>query len=134
MLSSRPPVPGGVGVKNRRKSREREPSQWRRQVCHACCILCEGPGGVWSAGVVCRDLPQLRGLEAAADDEAFLKRWAAVKLQAKKRAAAYLKERTGVTVDPNVMFDVQARAPPSALLRAPGVRDPGLLFSSCRAM
>lgn len=59
-------------------------------------------------GCACRDLPQLRGLEAAADDEAFLRRWAEVKLQAKTRAAAYLKERTGVTVNPNVMFDVQA--------------------------
>lgn len=62
---------------------------------------------------VYRDLPQLRGLEAAADDEEFLTRWAAVKLQAKRRAATYLKERTGVTVDPNVMFDVQARCSPS---------------------
>eukprot|EP00892_Ulva_mutabilis_P012207 jgi/Ulvmu1/9359/UM050_0111.1 len=56
-----------------------------------------------------RDLPKLRGLEAAANDEAFLKRWAEVKLQAKQRAAVYLKERTGVTVNPDVMFDVQVK-------------------------
>ena len=58
-------------------------------------------------------MPQLRGLEAAANDEEFLKRWAAVKLQAKKRAAVYLKERTGVTVNPDVMFDVQVPPPRS---------------------
>lgn len=61
-------------------------------------------------------MPQLRGLEAAANDEEFLKRWAAVKLQAKKRAAVYLKERTGVTVNPDVMFDVQV--PPPAAIHA----------------
>jgi Carbohydrate phosphorylase len=60
--------------------------------------------------VACRDLPQLRKLESAAADPAFLRRWADVKLQAKRRAAAFLEERTGVTVKPDAMFDVQARS------------------------
>jgi glycogen phosphorylase len=32
-----------------------------------------------------------------------------VKLEAKKKAAAYLQQRTGLVIDPTAMFDVQAR-------------------------
>jgi glucan phosphorylase len=56
-----------------------------------------------------RDLPQLAGLREAAEDDVFLERWTAVKLAAKRKAARFLEEQTGIKVDPEVMFDVQVR-------------------------
>ena len=56
---------------------------------------------------MCRDLPQLQGLREAAEDPAFLAEWAAVKLEAKKKAAAFLQQKTGLVIDPTAMFDVQ---------------------------
>lgn len=59
----------------------------------------------------CRDLPQLTGLKSAAEDPAFLAEWAAVKLEAKKKAAAFLQQKTGLVIDPTAMFDVQVCTP-----------------------
>ncbi len=61
-------------------------------------------GGGWL-----RDLQQLRALEPLADDPGFQQEWRAVKLQAKRALAAVIQLRTGVTVDPESLFDVQAK-------------------------
>ena len=61
-----------------------------------------GPG--WE-----RDLDQLRALEAHADDAAFQQRWREVKREAKVRLAATIRDRCDVSIDPDSLFDVQAK-------------------------
>jgi starch phosphorylase len=56
-----------------------------------------------------RDLDQLRRLEAHADDPELQGDWRAIKRAAKARLARKLKDRVGVSVDPDSMFDVQAK-------------------------
>jgi starch phosphorylase len=55
------------------------------------------------------DLRQLRKLEPLADDEAFHERWRDVKLAAKRHLTRYLKERTGLDVNPDSLFDIQVK-------------------------
>ena len=55
------------------------------------------------------DLFELKKLEQFADDEEFLKQLMAVKLQNKKRLAAYIEKTLDTTVDPNSLFDVQVK-------------------------
>jgi len=56
-----------------------------------------------------KDLDQLRRLEPIADDAAFQRQWREVKLANKQRLAALIKERTGVTVSPDSLFDIQVK-------------------------
>ncbi|MFI5336059.1 MAG: glycogen/starch/alpha-glucan phosphorylase [Opitutales bacterium] len=56
-----------------------------------------------------RDLPQLRRLEPAADDAAFLAEWRQVKHANKVRLAAAIHAVTNISVDPDSLFDVQAK-------------------------
>lgn len=56
-----------------------------------------------------KNLDDLRRLEPRADDAKFRGEWQAVKLAAKKDLAALIGARTGITVDPNSLFDVQAK-------------------------
>jgi starch phosphorylase len=56
-----------------------------------------------------RDLDQLRKLEPLADDAAFQQQWRAVKLTAKRGLAALIEQRTGVKVNPESLFDIQAK-------------------------
>ena len=56
-----------------------------------------------------RDLDQLRKLEPLADDAAFQQQWRAVKLTAKRDLAALIEQRTGVKVNPESLFDIQAK-------------------------
>jgi glycogen phosphorylase len=56
-----------------------------------------------------RDLDQLRKLEKLADDPAFQQQWRAVKLAAKRDLAALIQERAGITVNPESLFDIQAK-------------------------
>ncbi len=56
-----------------------------------------------------RDLDQLRRLEPLADDAAFQQQWREVKLTAKRCLARLLEQRTGVRVDPESLFDIQAK-------------------------
>lgn len=56
-----------------------------------------------------RDLNEFSRLEPYVDDAAFRQRWREVKRIAKVSFAAYLREVNGVTVDPDSMFDVQAK-------------------------
>jgi glycogen phosphorylase len=52
---------------------------------------------------------QLIGLERLAPDAAFQERWRAVKRRNKARLADVLRERTGVVVDPDSLFDVHVK-------------------------
>ncbi|EFX04072.1 glycogen phosphorylase [Grosmannia clavigera kw1407] len=56
-----------------------------------------------------KDLTLLSKIEAFVDDKAFQKSWAQVKLNNKKRLADYIKESTGVVVNPTALFDVQVK-------------------------
>jgi len=56
-----------------------------------------------------KNLDQLRDLEPLADDAAFRLEWREVKLAAKQQLAARIAERTGVTVDPASLFDLQVK-------------------------
>lgn len=56
-----------------------------------------------------RDLERLRDLEPHADDPGLLERWRAVKTAAKQDLADWLQQTCGVVLNPEVMFDVQAK-------------------------
>jgi starch phosphorylase len=51
----------------------------------------------------------LRDLEGYAEDEEFRGRWQEVKQQNKRNLASILRERTGVFVDPDSLFDIQVK-------------------------
>ena len=61
-------------------------------------------GHVWST-----NLELLSRLEPLADDPAFQGKWRRVKLQNKENLAAYIRDRTGITVDPASLFDIQVK-------------------------
>ncbi|MFO0796334.1 MAG: glycogen/starch/alpha-glucan phosphorylase [Gemmataceae bacterium] len=67
-------------------------------------LITEAIGDRWPA-----DLDRLRDLEPMADDASFRERWRAVKRAGKVRLAGLIAARTGVVVDPDSMFDVQAK-------------------------
>jgi len=56
-----------------------------------------------------KDLDQLQRLEPFAEDAAFRRDWRFVKRHVKESFASYLRRRTGITVDPQSMFDVQVK-------------------------
>ncbi|NNC35982.1 MAG: glycogen/starch/alpha-glucan phosphorylase [Acidimicrobiales bacterium] len=55
------------------------------------------------------DLEQLKKIEPLADDKDFQVKYMAAKTENKKQLAAFLLERTGVTVNPEAMFDIQIK-------------------------
>ena len=55
------------------------------------------------------DLPQISGIKPLADDEKAQKEFMEIKYQNKVRLANYIKERNGIEVDPNSIFDVQVK-------------------------
>jgi starch phosphorylase len=55
------------------------------------------------------DLHKLRDLEPLAGDEKFQRQWRAVKLANKQDVAALLKLETGVSVNPESLFDIQVK-------------------------
>ena len=55
------------------------------------------------------DLYKLRDLEPLADDPSFRKEWIGMKLTAKRHLAAIIESRTGIKVDPESLFDIQAK-------------------------
>jgi starch phosphorylase len=61
-------------------------------------------GGGWT-----HDLGQLRGLERVADDAGFHADWRQARRTAKERLAVLIKDRTGVVVDVDSLFDVQVK-------------------------
>src|SRR5262249_43296958 len=56
-----------------------------------------------------KDLDQLRRLESLADDTEFQKQWRDVKLANKLRLATLIRQRTGVIVAPESLFDIQVK-------------------------
>jgi glycogen phosphorylase len=55
------------------------------------------------------DLEVLRGLEAHAEDPAFQDAFARIKRRNKDRLASLVRERMGIRVDPNALFDIQIK-------------------------
>ncbi len=54
-------------------------------------------------------LDELRRLEGHADDPAFQEEWRAVKRANKERLAGFLQQQTGISVDPEWLFDIQVK-------------------------
>ena len=52
---------------------------------------------------------ELPRLERLAEDAGFREEWRAIKLENKRRLASFLKERTGISVDPAALLDVQVK-------------------------
>ncbi len=55
------------------------------------------------------DLDQLKKLLPMVEDAEFRKKWAACKLENKKRLGKWIKDKLGVVVDPNSIFDIQVK-------------------------
>ncbi len=55
------------------------------------------------------DLDQLQGLRSLGDDPSFTSRFAAIKRANKLRLAGFIAKTTGITVDPDSLFDVQVK-------------------------
>jgi starch phosphorylase len=55
------------------------------------------------------NLAELKRLEPLADDAVFRERWWAIKHANKERFGAFVRDRTGITIDPSSMFDVQVK-------------------------
>lgn len=55
------------------------------------------------------NLDALRGLENYADDRAFRQRYRQIKHDNKVRLADYIRQRTGIVVSPDALFDVQIK-------------------------
>ncbi|MGD0958962.1 MAG: glycogen/starch/alpha-glucan phosphorylase [Methylomonas sp.] len=56
-----------------------------------------------------RDMEQLRNLESHAADAGFRLKWRQVKRTAKAQLSDYIRQTTGVAVDPDSLFDIQAK-------------------------
>ena len=56
-----------------------------------------------------KDYRELEKLVPFAEDADFRNKFAAIKLENKKKLAAYIKEHNGIEVDPNSLFDVQIK-------------------------
>jgi len=56
-----------------------------------------------------KNMGELKRLEEFANDPGFQEEWRQVKFENKKDLAAIIKERTGITVDPGSLFDIQVK-------------------------
>ncbi|MEI7455283.1 MAG: glycogen/starch/alpha-glucan phosphorylase [Nitrosomonadales bacterium] len=81
------------------------PRRWLNQCNHSLAQLISSRIG---NGFV-RNLDQLKGLIPHAEDAEFRKQFRAVKQENKARLAEYIKDKVGITVDINSMFDVQIK-------------------------
>ena len=55
------------------------------------------------------DLDRLKGLERFADDAGFRERFRAIKHQNKEQLASWIRQTTGITLDPSSMLDAQCK-------------------------
>lgn len=67
-------------------------------------LITESIGESWT-----KDFTELRKLEPLADDSTFRKQWRQVKSQAKHDLANLIRQRTGVEVNPDSLFDIQVK-------------------------
>ncbi len=67
-------------------------------------VITEAIGDQWLS-----DLDQLKKLEAKADDSYFQENWHQAKLLNKHDFALILHQRTGVSIDPDSIFDIQVK-------------------------
>ena len=67
-------------------------------------LLDEAIGTGWT-----RDLAELGGLEALADDAGFRRRWRAIALANKSVLAAAVRRATGAVIDPATLFDIHVK-------------------------
>ena len=67
-------------------------------------LLTETIGPAWE-----NDLTRLHALETHADDAAFQERWRAVRRERKRHLAGIIARLCGVEIDPDSLFDVQAK-------------------------
>ena len=67
-------------------------------------LISEAIGDGWVT-----DLTRLRELERFADEPAFQDRWRRIKRANKEDLAAHARDRTGVMIDPDSLFDVQVK-------------------------
>jgi hypothetical protein len=67
-------------------------------------LICDAIGADWLT-----DLDQLRRLEPLAEDRGFRDRWYGVKQANKAEFAGFVRQRTGIAVDPEPLFDVQVK-------------------------
>ncbi len=56
-----------------------------------------------------KDLNQLRGLEPLAEDSQFQNDWQRVKIENKKSLVDLIFDQTGISTDPNSLFDIQVK-------------------------
>jgi starch phosphorylase len=56
-----------------------------------------------------RDLEQLRRIEAHAEDAEFRREWRFIKRSVKEEFASHVRRVTGLTIDPESLFDVQVK-------------------------
>lgn len=56
-----------------------------------------------------KNLDQLRNLEKFITDSTFVEKWGQIKYSNKKDLATFIMQRTGITVDPTSLFDIQAK-------------------------
>jgi starch phosphorylase len=67
-------------------------------------LITEVLGEGWAS-----DLDRLSGLEKLADDAAFQETWRKVKLERKQNLADHVRRSLGISLDPESMFDIQAK-------------------------
>jgi starch phosphorylase len=68
-------------------------------------LITETIGSIWPSNLE----TELKKLERFADDAGFHKKWQNVKNGNKSHFAAMIKERTGIVVDPDSLFDIQVK-------------------------
>lgn len=68
-------------------------------------LITKSIGNAWPSSLE----TELKKLEPFADDAGFQKKWQEVKRKNKSRFAAVIRERTGIAVDPDSLFDIQVK-------------------------
>jgi starch phosphorylase len=68
-------------------------------------LITESIGNTWPSNLE----TELKKLERFADDPGFHKKWQKVKNENKSHFAAMIRERTGIVVDPDSLFDLQVK-------------------------
>jgi starch phosphorylase len=68
-------------------------------------LISKSIGNTWPSNLE----SELKKLEPFADDAGFQKKWQKVKMDNKNRLALVIRERTGIVVDPDSLFDIQVK-------------------------